>query len=327
MVVVDDVRRRLAALPLERRHLLERLLAVQGHGLAAAPWAAAEVPPADGEQPLLRARDGLLNLDGHNEDQIKAMTRRFYDTISRQLNAHLAGEHALFLNYGYVADGSPEYAAVALPARCLNRNATKLVLEVVGNCQLAGCSILDVGCGRGGLLATLARYFAVGELVGLDLSAQAIAFCRSAHRGISTFVEGDAEALPFDDRRFDAVTNVESSHNYPHVDLFYREVYRVLRPDGVFLYTDAFPADRVAGHLEVLQRLGFGIEHDRDITTNVLLSCDQTAHTHMAAFDEANDAAVMRAFLATPDSPTYQALRDGRSTYRILRLRKVGAAA
>jgi ubiquinone/menaquinone biosynthesis C-methylase UbiE len=53
-----------------------------------------------------------------------------------------------------------------------------------------------------------------------------------------TFVQGDAENLPFPDASFDIVVNVESSHTYPHFDRFAAEVRRVLRQGGRFVITD-----------------------------------------------------------------------------------------
>jgi ubiquinone/menaquinone biosynthesis C-methylase UbiE len=53
------------------------------------------------------------------------------------------------------------------------------------------------------------------------------------------FVQGDAQNLPFPDESFDAVVNVEASHQYPDFPGFLAEVTRVLRPGGHFLYTDS----------------------------------------------------------------------------------------
>ena len=46
-------------------------------------------------------------------------------------------------------------------------------------------------------------------------------------------MHGDAESLPFADRSFDAVINVEASHAYPHFPRFLAEVARVLRPADI----------------------------------------------------------------------------------------------
>ena len=53
-----------------------------------------------------------------------------------------------------------------------------------------------------------------------------------------TFVQGDAQKLPFSAQSLDAVINVEASHCYPNFPGFLAEVARVLRPGGHFLYAD-----------------------------------------------------------------------------------------
>jgi demethylmenaquinone methyltransferase/2-methoxy-6-polyprenyl-1,4-benzoquinol methylase len=50
-----------------------------------------------------------------------------------------------------------------------------------------------------------------------------------------SFVEGNAEALAFPDRRFDAYTIAFGIRNVPRIDLALNEAYRVLRPGGRFL--------------------------------------------------------------------------------------------
>jgi demethylmenaquinone methyltransferase / 2-methoxy-6-polyprenyl-1,4-benzoquinol methylase len=50
-----------------------------------------------------------------------------------------------------------------------------------------------------------------------------------------TFVEGNAEALAFPDRGFDAYTIAFGIRNVPRIDLALREAFRVLRPGGRFL--------------------------------------------------------------------------------------------
>ena len=49
------------------------------------------------------------------------------------------------------------------------------------------------------------------------------------------FVEGNAEALAFPDRSFDAYTIAFGIRNVPQIDLALREAYRVLRPGSRFL--------------------------------------------------------------------------------------------
>ena len=134
-----------------------------------------------------------------------------------------------------------------------------------------GMTLLEVSCGRGGGLNAL-REAAEGTLdvTGLDVAASAVAFCRKRYGEDDRlrFVEGSALDLPFPDESFDVVLNVEASNDYGDRRRFFAEVARVLKPDGVFLYTDSFRADRVDRMKNDLAEAGFTGEF-RDVTQNV----------------------------------------------------------
>src|SRR4029077_12682949 len=64
--------------------------------------------------------------------------------------------------------------------------------------------ILDAGCGTGANLAWLTRYAGCGRVVGVEISARALGFCRQrGHRGLA---QASATELPFGDERVDLVT-------------------------------------------------------------------------------------------------------------------------
>jgi SAM-dependent methyltransferase len=93
----------------------------------------------------------------------------------------------------------------------------------------AGVRLLDVASGPG---ATAARATARGaEAVGVDLSTQMVAQARSRHPHIE-FREADAEALPFVDGSFDAITCSFGIGHSPNPDVAAREFCRVLRSGG-----------------------------------------------------------------------------------------------
>ena len=61
---------------------------------------------------------------------------------------------------------------------------------------------------------------------------------RADERGLGervAFVEGNAEALPFPDRSFDAYTIAFGIRNVPRIEAALAEAYRVLKPGGRFL--------------------------------------------------------------------------------------------
>lgn len=305
-----DTDARLAGLSPERRLLLKRL--------AAARSAAAAALPDEARIDAERFRyEGTTSHD-------QALVQRFYDAVSRQLDASPFADHAQFLNYGYVANDNAQSARLRPPPGHPNRNSVRLVLELIGDTPIGPTDdVLDVGCGRGGTAAVIRELFPPRLMVGIDLSPTAIAFCRRTQVGDNVrFLTASADALPLPSERFDVVTNVESSHSYARLGDFLAEVHRVLRPGGVFLYTDVIAREEVATREADLAALGFTCERTQDITSNVLLSCDETAATRVRAFHRESDPALMDAFLGVPSSILYEAMKDGSQRYLIYRWRK-----
>ncbi|MCP4108254.1 MAG: methyltransferase domain-containing protein [Desulfobacteraceae bacterium] len=316
---MNKISERVANLSPEKRKLLEKLLQEEGFKMPPS-----QIESQDNESALIDLANFDMNFEAvPSSDDIKKNTKRFYNAVTQQLDSTTFGKYARFLNYGYTADTSPQYAVIESPEHSLNRNSVKLILELVGNCNLINCRILDVGCGRGGNVEVMAKYFDASGIIGMDLSPNAISFCEANNEYSHVlFLTGDAENLPFGNVKFDVVTNIESSHSYPDIFTFYTEVCRVLKKGGYFLYTDLLPTELIDSYLSYLQNIGFTLEQDRDITNNVLLSCDETASMHMEAFKSENNPELMRDFLALPGSEPYEEMKKRTSLYKIFRLRK-----
>ncbi|MET9295010.1 methyltransferase domain-containing protein [Streptomyces sp. NPDC003077] len=105
--------------------------------------------------------------------------------------------------------------------------------------------LLDVGCGTGGPALRLARRSG-GRVTGITVSRQQLAACEQRLRdedGDSLadrvrFAYGNAMELAWPDASFDAAWSIDC---FPHLSdrtAGFREVFRVLRPGGVFLMTD-----------------------------------------------------------------------------------------
>jgi demethylmenaquinone methyltransferase/2-methoxy-6-polyprenyl-1,4-benzoquinol methylase len=92
-----------------------------------------------------------------------------------------------------------------------------------------GEKILDIAAGTGTSSAAFAKKGA--EVTALDLSSGMIAVGRERHPEI-TFVEGDAEHLPFDDDTFDAVSISFGLRNVNDPMAALAEMVRVLKPGG-----------------------------------------------------------------------------------------------
>src|SRR6185295_228674 len=248
-----------------------------------------------------RAPDVALSLPA--AQQKKRRIQAFYDQINDSLSESIYADDALFFNFGYLPDERPRSARIELPPHWPNRNRIDLVLELIGQCDLDDCDILDVGCGRGGTILTIERFFTAGEIWGLDLSTSAVLFCRRRLTNPAIhFVNGESERLPFIDGFFDVVLNVESSCLYPDIYAFYREIHRVLGPGGRFLYTDLMPVEHMESYKSCLLGLGLTLERDQDITPNVLRSLDSYAARNLEVHGAPSGKEVMEFFLATPGS-------------------------
>jgi len=130
--------------------------------------------------------------------------------------------------------------------------------------------ILDVGCGTGANLLMLLEY---GDAEGVDISEDALAFCRE--RGLDKVRLGAGEQLPYDDGTFDLVTALDVVEHMDDDLAGLREMRRVLRPGGrVLLFVPTFMflwglQDDVSNHRRryrlpelrrVLEQAGFEIE-------------------------------------------------------------------
>ncbi len=277
-------------------------------GATTTPASGSVSKPPDEAQPEL--------LGNATDIAAKSSYRDFYNDVSRRLEQSGVGGASFFLNYGYVSLGEGDEARFEVPQGVFNRNSVRLAFELIGDAELENSPVLDVGCGRGGTVALLSETFGA-QAVGVDLAPEAVAFCRKTHTGRARFEVGDAEHLPFEANAFQFVTNIESSHTYPNLRAFYAEVRRVLQEGGHFLYTDLLPVERWMEVRVLLPSLGLQIESERDITANVLASCDEVAGTRAQAFGGHSE--MIDNFLAVPGSGVYEQMRSGAWQYRIVR--------
>lgn len=101
--------------------------------------------------------------------------------------------------------------------------------------KVEGKSVLDAGCGTGRLIKIL---FEKGAFVtGLDIAPEMLKVARKKFKK-AEFVEGSVEKMPFEDESFDMVTAGFVIVHLKDLRKFFDEVYRVLKPGGVFVLTN-----------------------------------------------------------------------------------------
>ena len=145
-----------------------------------------------------------------------------------------------------------------------------LVERICATLNNSNPSILDVGCGTGANLKMLAAF---GRAAGVDISQQAVEFCRQ--RGLDAVKLGAAEDLPYENDSFALVTALDVIEHLDDDVAGLREMRRVLRPDGrVLLFVPAFMflwgvQDDVSNHrrrytlpslLKAVEAAGFAVE-------------------------------------------------------------------
>jgi len=250
---------------------------------------------------------------------------RFLHSLLRRFDSD---HSSLFLNYGFAPGNGAPPGLAPDPAEERHRNSIQLYHHVTEGAPLEGARVLEVGCGRGGGAAFLARARKPTEYVGLDISAATTAFCNRTHRvpGLS-FVRGAAERLDFPPERFDVVVNIESARGYGDLEAFFRGVFRVLRPGGHFLFADVFKRGTVERARALLQDSGFRTLRALDIRENVVRAMAEDSPSRRALIDSRVPPFMRRGFYevaATTNSRRFQAFVDGDLGYWSFSLSKAG---
>ncbi len=95
--------------------------------------------------------------------------------------------------------------------------------------------ILDVGAGTGRV--SLPLVLSGAQVTALDISEKILELLKRKNKKITTVV-GEAENLPFENESFDIVTAAFLIVHLKDPKIFFDEVYRVLKPDGLFLVSN-----------------------------------------------------------------------------------------
>ncbi len=107
--------------------------------------------------------------------------------------------------------------------------------EVLALLDLKGDErVLDIGCGNGKNTSEIAARVSRGSVVGVDFSANMVAFARSqyseSHSNLK-FQAADARRLPFGPE-FDLVVSFNALHWVPEQGLALQSIHAALKPEG-----------------------------------------------------------------------------------------------
>lgn len=164
------------------------------------------------------------------------------------------------------ADSAPEYDDRAIRflealwgEGYLSPGGPDEVDRVVEGLELSGKTLLDIGCGTGGITLYLLERYGLAQATGFDVEEPVIgeARRRSLAQGLSRahFVQGRPGPLPFPDASFDVVFSKDALLHVPDKDALFSEIFRVLTPGGVFAASnwmiahDGEPSEAMQGYV------------------------------------------------------------------------------
>lgn len=108
--------------------------------------------------------------------------------------------------------------------------ATEQYAAIVRDNLPSNGQILDLGCGRGGLVEQL--NLTTGQVIGIDPDWHSLA----THRLSMPLVQGISDALPFTTNQFDLIFSSWVVEHLERPLLTLKSIYHCLKPGGVFIF-------------------------------------------------------------------------------------------
>lgn len=127
---------------------------------------------------------------------------------------------------GYLSPGGPEEVG-----------------RILDGLDLTGLTVLDIGCGSGGIALSLATDYGAAKVVGVDVEDPVLdtARKRATAKGLTDrveFVKVAPGPLPFGDGEFDLVFSKDAMIHIPDKEALFADVFRLLKPGGRFAASD-----------------------------------------------------------------------------------------
>jgi ubiquinone/menaquinone biosynthesis C-methylase UbiE len=145
---------------------------------------------------------------------------------------------ANILYHDWEAGTYDEKWSISFDERCIDYARDRFA-HVAGHAGWPYKTSLELGCGTGFFTLNLKLAGVIEEGHVTDLSPGMVEVAQKNARSLGFEVQGrvaDAERLPYDDNRFDLVIGHAVLHHIPDVELAFREVLRVLKPGGRFVF-------------------------------------------------------------------------------------------
>ncbi|HEY5183862.1 MAG TPA: class I SAM-dependent methyltransferase [Actinomycetes bacterium] len=142
------------------------------------------------------------------------------------------------LYHDWEASTYDEKWSISYDDRCISYARDRFA-HIAGEDRWPYGRALELGSGTGFFLLNLMQAGVMDDGHVTDLSPGMVEVARRNAAGLGFDVEGrvaDAESIPYDDESFDLVVGHAVLHHIPDVEQALREVLRVLRPGGRFVF-------------------------------------------------------------------------------------------
>lgn len=140
--------------------------------------------------------------------------------------------------HDWEAETYDEKWSISFDERCINYARDRFT-AVAGTDGWPYGTALEIGCGTGFFLLNLKQAGVLDAAHVSDLSPGMVQAAIRNGNALGFDVQGrvaDAESIPYDDATFDLVVGHAVLHHIPDVELALREVVRVLKPGGRFVF-------------------------------------------------------------------------------------------
>lgn len=154
------------------------------------------------------------------------------------------------LYHDYQADSYDDKWSISFDARCVDYARDRFA-KVAGTTGWPYPDALEIGCGTGFFSLNLKQAGVLGAVSVTDISPAMVqrAVANAHHLGFAVSPRVcDADTLPYPDASFDVVVGHAMLHHLPDPTAALREVVRVLRPGGRFVFAGepTYYGDKVA---------------------------------------------------------------------------------
>ena len=116
----------------------------------------------------------------------------------------------------------------------INRGGSICKFNMIHDLLPVNSDILDIGCLNGNLYNFLGAKLKIKSFTGVDLSNKLIELAKTRFPE-QTWVQADRLSLPFEDKKFDVVTMLETLEHVDDPRATIKEAVRVIKKDGILI--------------------------------------------------------------------------------------------